>query len=267
LGTSSIMGLVFGFALEKGRVFEPSVIRDQMLMQRFIMLKMFLSAASTSALIFALLSYLPQYYKKFENVRKNTTMTTRGFKQVIIGGAILGSGMTISGACPGMILVQVGSGVKHALWTFIGCNLGALIYGILQPHIPDDGRTLALQGKKPISLTLDLQFNKSFISVALWFSAVLWIVILLCEWFAPWRSEVKHLDLSNSTDLFSIFKWIAWNPTLSGILVGSLQFPAVVLLEKSLGTSGSYMTLVAQCLPESLLLHCDLLQTKKKRVR
>lgn len=29
------MGMCFGFALEKGRVFEPSVITDQMLLLRF----------------------------------------------------------------------------------------------------------------------------------------------------------------------------------------------------------------------------------------
>jgi len=214
-------------------------------------------------LVFALLSYLPQFNNKFQNVRKNTTMTTRGFKQVLIGGAILGSGMTISGACPGMILVQVGSGVTHALWTFIGCNCGALFYGLLQPYIPDDGRTLADKGKPSKSLTLDQVLKKSFLSTALPVSAVLWIIVLLCELFAPWRSELKHLDLSNSTNMSSIFRWIAWNPILSGIVVGLLQFPGIVLLEKSLGTSGSYMTFVSQFIPESLLLHCDLLQAKK----
>ncbi len=33
------MGLVFGFALQKGRLFEPMVIRDQMAMDKFVMMK------------------------------------------------------------------------------------------------------------------------------------------------------------------------------------------------------------------------------------
>src|SRR3546814_7801523 len=38
------MGLVFGFALEKSRVFEPGIILGQMQLRNFTMLKVFLSA-------------------------------------------------------------------------------------------------------------------------------------------------------------------------------------------------------------------------------
>lgn len=43
-----LMGTVFGFALEKSRVFEPGVIVGQMQLSNFIMLKGFLSAVSRS---------------------------------------------------------------------------------------------------------------------------------------------------------------------------------------------------------------------------
>ena len=41
------MGIVFGFALEKSRVFEPGIIVGQMQMRNFIMLKIFLTAVAT----------------------------------------------------------------------------------------------------------------------------------------------------------------------------------------------------------------------------
>ncbi|MEE4378191.1 MAG: hypothetical protein V2J55_11880 [Candidatus Competibacteraceae bacterium] len=41
------MGLVFGLALEKTRVFEPGMMIGQFQLRNFIMLKVFLSAAAT----------------------------------------------------------------------------------------------------------------------------------------------------------------------------------------------------------------------------
>ena len=41
-----LMGTVFGFALEKSRVFEPGIIVGQMQLRNFIMLKVFLTASA-----------------------------------------------------------------------------------------------------------------------------------------------------------------------------------------------------------------------------
>lgn len=36
---SSITGLIFGFVMNKGRVIDPSIIRDQMIMSRFVCIR------------------------------------------------------------------------------------------------------------------------------------------------------------------------------------------------------------------------------------
>lgn len=51
-------GIVFGLALEKSRVFEPSSIRGQMILERWIMLKMFLAAMATGSKVVNIDSYL-----------------------------------------------------------------------------------------------------------------------------------------------------------------------------------------------------------------
>lgn len=56
--------------------------------------------------------------------------------------------IAISGACPGMLAAQLGSGVP-ALATLAGAVAGALIYGLVQPHIAIDGHTLFGAGHKP----------------------------------------------------------------------------------------------------------------------
>ena len=51
-----VMGTVFGFALEKSRVFEPGIIVGQMQLRNFIMLKVFLTAVATGAVVLAVLT-------------------------------------------------------------------------------------------------------------------------------------------------------------------------------------------------------------------
>ena len=47
----------------------------------------------------------------------------------------IGAGMCISGACPGMVWVQIGSGVENSFITLAGCFVGALVYGLMHPFI------------------------------------------------------------------------------------------------------------------------------------
>ncbi len=57
-------------------------------------------------------------------------------KGVIIGGLLFGVGWSITGACPGPIFAQIGSGAWPALLTFAGALLGAFFYGLLKPRLP-----------------------------------------------------------------------------------------------------------------------------------
>jgi hypothetical protein len=54
--TGLLMGIAFGFALEKSRVFEPGIIVGQMQLRNFIMLKVFLTAVATGAVVLAALN-------------------------------------------------------------------------------------------------------------------------------------------------------------------------------------------------------------------
>jgi uncharacterized membrane protein YedE/YeeE len=54
----------------------------------------------------------------------------------IIGGTCFGAGWAITGACPGPIYAQIGSGAWPALLTLAGALLGMLIYAKFQPRLP-----------------------------------------------------------------------------------------------------------------------------------
>ena len=64
---------------------------------RFIMLKMFLSAAASSSLTLAIMSLMTH----FEETRKNfasASLQTKKPIAVIVGAVILGAGMTLAGS-------------------------------------------------------------------------------------------------------------------------------------------------------------------------
>lgn len=54
----------------------------------------------------------------------------------IVGGALFGIGWAITGACPGPIYAQLGSGEVMALCSFAGAFAGAYAYALLKPRLP-----------------------------------------------------------------------------------------------------------------------------------
>ena len=120
------MGVVFGFALEKSRVFEPGMIVGQMQLSNFTMLKVFLTAVATGAIALA-----------FLNGFDLTKLHLKGtfLWADIVGGLVLGVGIALAGACPGTVLAQVGVGYRDAIWTLLGGLFGALDYGYLEPSL------------------------------------------------------------------------------------------------------------------------------------
>ena len=61
---SLCLGFLFGYAMEKAKVYEPKAIRQQMVFRRFIMLKMFLAAFASSMCSILLVALI--FKKKYE---------------------------------------------------------------------------------------------------------------------------------------------------------------------------------------------------------
>ena len=55
----------------------------------------------------------------------------RFHRGTLVGGALFGAGWAIAGACPGIVLVQVGEGQLGALCTLGGIVLGNAIYAFV----------------------------------------------------------------------------------------------------------------------------------------
>jgi hypothetical protein len=174
--TGLLMGMVFGFALEKSRVFEPGIIVGQMQLRSFIMLKVFLSAVITGLIVVMALA-------TFGLTTLHPKATLVGAD--VLGGLILGAGITLAGACPGTVLAQIGAGYKDAWLTLLGGLLGALTFSLLEPVL----RPMLLSGG-PGKLTLDVALRLPFPMVALGFGMLLLAVVVALERWRPWRQEL-----------------------------------------------------------------------------
>src|SRR5512144_271504 len=113
------MGIVFGAALEKSRVFEPGIIVGQMQLRNFIMLKIFLTAVATGAVVLAVLNGFG-----FVKLQPKAAL----YAADIGGGRVLGTGIALAGACPGTTLAQIGAGYRDALFTLLGGLFGAVAF-------------------------------------------------------------------------------------------------------------------------------------------
>lgn len=170
------MGIVFGFALEKSRVFEPGMIVGQMQLRNFIMLKVFLTAVATGAVVLAALN-------GFGWVKLQPKAAL--YAADIVGGLLLGAGIALAGACPGTTLAQVGAGYRDAIFTLAGGLCGALAYSYATPAL--SGTFLASGGGR---IVLSDLIGVPYWQAALALAAALVAVLIGLERYADWRDEL-----------------------------------------------------------------------------
>ena len=175
IATGLVMGVVFGFALEKSRVFEPGMIVGQMQLRNFIMLKVFLSAVATGALVLAVLNGLG-----FVKLSPKAAL----YAADVVGGLLLGAGIALAGACPGTTLAQIGVGYRDALFTLVGGLCGAVAFSYAQPWL---AKSLIGTGKKLIFSDL---VGVPFWQGAAALAAVLIVALIAMEKARSWRADL-----------------------------------------------------------------------------
>jgi uncharacterized membrane protein YedE/YeeE len=128
-----LVGVVFGLALTKGEAISWYRIQEMFRFESFHMFGIFMIAVLTGAIsIFVM--------KKFG------TKTTEGEELIIpekkfhpgiiLGGLIFGFGWALTGACPGPLYVQIGSGYFVTIVTLGAAILGTWTFGKIQHLMP-----------------------------------------------------------------------------------------------------------------------------------
>ena len=175
IASGLLMGVVFGFALEKSRVFEPGMIVGQMQLRNWIMLKVFLAAVATGAVVLAFLHGFG-----FVKLQPKAAL----YAADIVGGLILGAGIALAGACPGTTLAQIGVGYRDAIYTLLGGLAGAIAFSYAQPWLAN-----SLIGAGPKLIFTDIA-GIPYWQGALAVAAAITVILAWIERARPWRADL-----------------------------------------------------------------------------
>jgi hypothetical protein len=82
---STVIGFIFGYSMEKAKVYEPIAIRQQMIFRKFIMLKMFLASLCTSvlAILFFALIFRNRYARLLQSAK--TALSPKSPVSIVTG--------------------------------------------------------------------------------------------------------------------------------------------------------------------------------------
>jgi len=127
------VGIIFGSIFIKAEIASWFRIQEMFRLESFFMY----GVISTAIIVAAISVWL---IKKF-NIKtiqgETITFEDKKFsKGQIYGGLIFGMGWAITGACPGPLFAQIGSGFTVVVITLLSAVLGTWIYGYIQNKLP-----------------------------------------------------------------------------------------------------------------------------------
>jgi uncharacterized membrane protein YedE/YeeE len=128
-----LTGIWFGIVLVKGQLVSWQQINDMFRFRSAYMYLVIGSAVAVGAVSVALIRYFDAKTIEGEIIEVKKKPFHKG---VVFGGTLFGMGWAITGACPGPIYAQVGSGTFLAVVTFFGALTGMYLYAYFQPRLP-----------------------------------------------------------------------------------------------------------------------------------
>ncbi len=126
-------GIIFGILLIKGEVVSWFRIQEMFRFQSFHMYGIIGSAVMTGMISIFLIKKLRL---KTINKEEIVIRPKKFHKGYVYGGLIFGFGWAITGACPGPLFAQIGSGVSVVIITLLSAIAGTWVYGFLRDKLP-----------------------------------------------------------------------------------------------------------------------------------
>lgn len=129
-----IVGVLFGIVFVKAEIISWFRIQEMFRLQSFHMY-----GVIGSAVVVGMLSVF--LIKKFNIKTLNGEMVVFHPKEFhkgqIIGGLLFGLGWAITGACPGPLFAQIGSGYVVVIVTLLSAIAGTWVYGYFKDKLPN----------------------------------------------------------------------------------------------------------------------------------
>jgi uncharacterized membrane protein YedE/YeeE len=128
-----VVGLLFGIVFVKAEVVSWFRIQEMFRLQSFHMYGII-----GSAVIVAMLSIwlIKKFGVKTLSGEPITIKPKKFNKGQIYGGILFGLGWAVTGACPGPLFAQIGTGATVVVVTLISAILGTWVYGKFRDRLP-----------------------------------------------------------------------------------------------------------------------------------
>lgn len=128
-----IAGILFGIVFVKAEIISWYRIQEMFRLQSFHMYGVIGSAIVVGAISVWLIKKFKIKTLKGESIKLEDKPFHKG---QIYGGLIFGMGWAITGACPGPLFAQIGSGFTVVLVTLLSAILGTWVYGRFMDKLP-----------------------------------------------------------------------------------------------------------------------------------
>jgi uncharacterized protein len=128
-----IAGILFGIILVKAEVISWFRIQEMFRLQSFHMYGVIGSAVVTGIISIQLIKRFKIKTLYGEPVLLPQKKFNRG---QVYGGLLFGLGWAITGACPGPLFAQIGTGLFVVMVTLLSAIAGTWVYGLLREKLP-----------------------------------------------------------------------------------------------------------------------------------
>ena len=128
-----LLGVAFGIVFVKAEIISWFRIQEMFRLQSFYMYGVIGTAVLTGMISIFLIKKFKIKTLGGEEVKIAPKKFNKG---QVYGGLIFGIGWAITGACPGPLFAQIGSGFTVVIVTFLSAVAGTWVYGYLQPKLP-----------------------------------------------------------------------------------------------------------------------------------
>jgi len=227
-----IVGVLFGFVLQRGRFCMNSAFRDIILLKEFKLAKAVVIALITLMIGFAIFA-----------LAGVITLAPKPLKiwGAIVGGLVFGIGMVLAAGCASGTTYRVGEGMMGSLVAGFGLTLGALMTasGVLA-----DVKTALQSTVLGTQLTLFGEFG-ALTPIFMLILGIVGAVLTFYFWGLPAlkkKMEAKEPLVKFDNAVESIFKK-AYPWWVTGIVIGIIGTVAYIVSNGVLGITGGWMDL------------------------
>ena len=128
-----VVGIFFGIVFVKAEIISWFRIQEMFQLQSFFMYGVIGSAVAVGPVSVQIIKKFNIKTLQGEKIEIQPKVFSKG---QIYGGLLFGFGWAITGACPGPLYAQIGTGVTVIVVTLISAILGTWFYGLIKDKLP-----------------------------------------------------------------------------------------------------------------------------------